>query len=65
MFVKPAPGRSVPDPERHGLLAADGRVVDPTSAYWTRRLDDGDVELVDPADTPPGSIVEKSKAAAR
>lgn len=62
MFVKPNPGRSVPDPERGGLLAAEGREVDPTSTYWTRRVDDGDVELVDPADTSPGSIAPLADA---
>lgn len=45
MFVKPAPGRTVPDPERGGLLSAEGRTVDPTQ-YWLRRVDDNDV-LVD------------------
>ncbi len=64
MFVKPNPGRCVPDPERGGLLAAEGREVDPTSTYWARRVDDGDVALVDPADTPPSSIKPKTDKAA-
>lgn len=42
MFVKPAPDRSVPDPERGGLLAAEGRDV-PDTQYWTRRVQDNDV----------------------
>lgn len=50
-FLKPAPGRDVPDIERGGLLAADGRNVEPTT-YWQRRIDDGDVIEVDPADVP-------------
>lgn len=49
MFLKPAKGRSVPDVERGGLLAADGREVVMTT-YWQRRVDDGDVEQVEPID---------------
>jgi len=48
MHVKPAPGLKVPDPERGGLLADEGREVDDTSTYWTRRVDDGDVVVVSP-----------------
>lgn len=48
MFVKPQPGRSVPDPERGGLLAEDGREVPDTSTYWHRRVEDNDVVVVDP-----------------
>lgn len=64
MYVKPQPGRSVPDPERGGLLPAEGREVDDTSTYWHRRVEDNDVILVDPADTPPTHIVAKDKAKA-
>ena len=42
MYLKPSPGRSVPDIERGGLLAAEGRKVTP-STYWHRRQEDGDV----------------------
>ena len=42
MFVKPAPGRTVPDPERGGVLPEDGRDV-PVTTYWLRRIDDNDV----------------------
>lgn len=45
MFVKPAAGLSVPDPERGGLLAAEGREVEPTT-YWHKRVQDQDVEVV-------------------
>lgn len=45
MFVKPAAGLSVPDPERGGLLAAEGREVQPTT-YWHKRIEDKDVEIV-------------------
>lgn len=55
MFLKPAEGLDVPDIDRGGLLAVEGREVTPTT-YWQRRIDDGDVVLVDPADTPVSSI---------
>lgn len=45
MFVKPAAGLSVPDPERGGLLAAEGREVEPTT-YWHKRVQDQDVDVV-------------------
>ncbi|WP_038926707.1 DUF2635 domain-containing protein [Dickeya ananatis] len=46
MFVKPKDGRSVHDPARGDLLPADGRNVI-QSGYWQRRIDAGDVEVVD------------------
>ncbi|WJV61356.1 DUF2635 domain-containing protein [Pectobacteriaceae bacterium C52] len=46
MFVKPKDGRSVPDPARSDLLPADGRNVI-QSGYWQRRIEAGDVEVVD------------------
>lgn len=49
MFVKPAAGLSVPDPERGGLLAAEGREVQPTT-YWHKRLGDKDVEQISKED---------------
>jgi len=43
MFVKPAPGRSVPNPERgFDLLPETGMIV-PRTSYWLRRIADGDV----------------------
>lgn len=42
MQVKPAPDRVVPDPEKGGSLPQEGRVVEAT-AYWLRRLAEGDV----------------------
>lgn len=40
--VVPAFGRVVPDPQAGDLLPAEGRVVQ-DSAWWRRRLADGDV----------------------
>lgn len=52
MYVKPAPGLAVRDPELRDLLPAEGREV-PASAYWLRRLRDGDVvEAPRPAPAP-------------
>jgi hypothetical protein len=46
IFVTPAPGRSVPDPDRGDLLPEDGRKV-PQTTYWLRRVDDNDVVVSD------------------
>ena len=50
MFVKPAPGRTVPDPERGGVLPVDGRDV-PVTTYWQRRVADNDVVVLEGAAT--------------
>lgn len=42
LYVKPAPERTVPDPERGGYLPEAGESV-PRNAYWLRRLGDKDV----------------------
>lgn len=42
MFVKPAPGKMVRDPDLLDLLPEEGREV-PSSDFWNRRLRDGDV----------------------
>jgi hypothetical protein len=42
LIVKAAPGRRVKDPYTLRPLSADGESK-PRSAYWTRRLQDGDV----------------------
>ncbi|KIH85065.1 DUF2635 domain-containing protein [Pseudomonas gingeri] len=42
--VVPAPGRAVPDPEAGDLLPLEGREV-ADSAWWRRRLADGDITL--------------------
>ncbi|CCG42183.1 DUF2635 domain-containing protein [Magnetospirillum molischianum] len=47
MYVKPQAGRSVPDPERGGLLPPQGAIV-PDTQYWLRRLGDNDVIAADP-----------------
>lgn len=42
MFVKPAPGLTIRDPDLFDFLPAAGRDV-PETDYWNRRLRDGDV----------------------
>ncbi len=42
MRIKPAPGFAVIDPDRGDHLPAEGRDI-VLSAYWRRRLEDGDV----------------------
>lgn len=42
MFVKPAEGLSIRDPDLKDLLPTTGREV-PESGYWLRRMRDGDV----------------------
>lgn len=52
MHVKPKAGLLVRDPVTHAYLPPEGREVE-DSAYWHRRLRDGDVELIPPAASPP------------
>lgn len=55
MFVKPAPGLSVRDPDRHDHLPAEGREV-PDNLFWQRRLRDADVVRAEkPAAEPPAA----------
>lgn len=42
MFLKPAEGRKVADPDRNDTLPAEGREVE-FNQYWQRRVADGDV----------------------
>lgn len=42
MKVKPASGRTIPDPEKGGALPLEGRDVE-RNAYWLRRISEGDV----------------------
>ncbi len=45
LFVRPAPGARVRDPDTKAPIPADGAVV-PDNGYWRRRLRVGDVVLV-------------------
>lgn len=44
MFVKPAPGLRIPDPDLHDFLPEQGREV-PDAPYWRRRIHDQDVVI--------------------
>ena len=46
MNIKPASGQKIPDPEKGGFLPPEGREVEAT-AYWLRRLAEGDVTEVE------------------
>ena len=54
MFVKPAPGLRIPDPDLHDFLPEQGREV-PDAPYWQRRIHDNDVVVV--------AVAEKSAIA--
>jgi hypothetical protein len=47
MYVKPAPGLTIRDPDLLDLLPNEGREV-PDTDYWHRRVRDKDVVLADP-----------------
>lgn len=42
MYVKPAPGLNIRDPDLQDLLPVSGRLV-PDTDYWLRRVRDKDV----------------------
>lgn len=44
LFVRPAEGLRVLDPETLQPLPAEGRIVPPTS-YWRRAINRGDVQI--------------------
>jgi uncharacterized membrane protein len=46
MKVKPAEGRTVRDPESMELLPPEGGIVRDNDPFWTRRVRDGDVEVI-------------------
>ncbi|MBW9102950.1 DUF2635 domain-containing protein [Paraburkholderia phenoliruptrix] len=52
MFVKPAPGLKIRDPQLKDLIPDDGRNVSDDDLYWHRRLRDGDVVLVEKTNAP-------------
>ncbi|EAA6551024.1 hypothetical protein DLB95_23875 [Salmonella enterica subsp. diarizonae] len=47
LFIKPAPGCAVRDPDTLEFLQPGGEEK-PFTSYWCRRLDDGDVVEFDP-----------------
>ncbi|EER1520968.1 DUF2635 domain-containing protein [Escherichia coli] len=55
IFIKPAPGRLIRDPDTMRPLAQEGEEK-PFTPFWCRRLDDGDVidieKTVGSADAP-------------
>lgn len=57
MFVKPVPGRVVRDPVKGTFLPESGELV-PNNIFWSRRLQDGDVEIVAPEEAAPLKAVK-------
>jgi Protein of unknown function (DUF2635) len=55
MKVRPTPGRAVRDPETMQLLPDEGGIVRDDDPFWTRRVLDGDVEVM-PDDPPPDTL---------
>jgi Protein of unknown function (DUF2635) len=45
MRVKPAPGRTVRDPESMVILPPEGREVKDGDLFWLRRIRDADVTV--------------------
>ncbi|WP_028310981.1 DUF2635 domain-containing protein [Derxia gummosa] len=41
----PGAGRTVPDPERGGVVPPEGRDINADASYWARRIADGDLVL--------------------
>lgn len=57
MYVRPVPDRLVRMPQSMQPLPADGCDVE-RSAFWLRRIKEGDVELVEPTKKPSPEIEE-------
>lgn len=56
MYVKPATGLVIRDPDLLDLLPEEGREV-PETDYWHRRVHDKDVVL----SSPPAAVIKGSK----
>ncbi len=61
MFVTPAPGLRIPDPDLRDHLPEEGREVT-DAPYWQRRIFDGDV-VVTTRPQEPVVIAKRSEAA--
>jgi hypothetical protein len=61
MFVKPAAGMKIRDPDMKDFLPDEGRDVPDDHLYWVKRLSDKDVELAErpaPKEASPQTEVE-------
>lgn len=61
MFIKPAAGVKVRDPASKLHIPETGVEVPDHDTFWTRRLLDGDVVLVQPAVPAPAAKAGKEK----
>lgn len=57
MHIWPKPGFKVWDPETLAWLLPEGRDVEATNLYWSRKVDHGDVVLEEPK----APVVEQAK----
>ncbi|AKM29264.1 hypothetical protein AB870_02660 [Pandoraea faecigallinarum] len=62
MFIKPAPGIKLRDPETKQFIPESGQEVGDFDLYWVRRVNDGDAIRVS-AETPEPSSAKTSKSA--
>ncbi|EER3108041.1 DUF2635 domain-containing protein [Escherichia coli] len=61
IFIKPAPGRLIRDPDTMCPLAQEGEEK-PFTPFWCRRLDDGDVIQAEKAAEAAPAATEKPVA---
>lgn len=65
IFIKPAPGCLIRDPDTMTPLSQDGEEK-PFTPFWCRRLNDGDVIVVDKTEEPaPAATTANTGAAAK
>ncbi|CAM6370780.1 TPA: DUF2635 domain-containing protein [Shigella sonnei] len=65
IFIKPAPGCLIRDPDTMTPLSQDGEEK-PFTPFWCRRLNDGDVIVVDKTEEPaPAATTGNTGAAAK
>lgn len=62
MFVKPAPGIKLRDPETKQFIPESGQEVGEFDLYWIRRINDGDAIRVT-AETPETTSGKLAKSA--
>ncbi|WP_087688043.1 DUF2635 domain-containing protein [Pandoraea sp. PE-S2R-1] len=62
MFIKPAPGIMLRDPETRQFVPETGQEVGDFDLYWVRRINDGDaIKVSGPQpETPPAKAVKSA-----
>ncbi|EON14817.1 DUF2635 domain-containing protein [Pandoraea sp. SD6-2] len=62
MFIKPAPGIKLRDPETKQFVPESGQEVGEFDLYWVRRINDGDAIRVS-EETPEAPSAKQGKSA--